>query len=64
MSIHAVEVPVSRRFGTDPGDAPRHPVSRRLGQSRFLGQRAKSAEDSSSASGSESPSASSVASET
>ena len=61
MSIHAVEVPVSRRFGTDPGDAPRHPVSRRLGQSRFLGQRAKSAEDSSasepeSASGPESAS--------
>ncbi len=35
MSIHAIEVPVSRRFATDPGSAPRHPVSRRLGQAKF-----------------------------
>lgn len=49
MSIHAVEVPVSRRFRTDPGDAPHHPVSRRLGQSRFLGQREAPVDSQSSA---------------
>ena len=35
MSIHAIEVPVSRRFATEPGSAPRHPASRRLGQAKF-----------------------------